>query len=87
MHYEGALVDGTIFDSSFARGKPVSLPMGAVIKGWAEGLTLMKVGGEAKLTIPAELAFGENGRPPVIPPQSVLVFKVKLLGVKKQESK
>ena len=80
VHYEGSLVDGTIFDSSYARGEPISFPLNGVIKGWTEGLQMMKPGGKAKLTIPSDLAYGDAGTGP-IPAKAVLVFDVELLAV------
>ena len=84
VHYTGWLTNGTKFDSSVDRGQPYefALGTGAVIRGWDEGVAGMKVGGKRKLTIPPDLAYGAGGRPPVIPPNSTLVFDVELLGVK-----
>jgi len=84
VHYTGWLSDGTKFDSSLDRGAPFDFVVGAgsVIKGWDEGLIGMKVGGKRRLIIPSELAYGENGRPPVIPQNAVLFFEIELLGVK-----
>jgi len=81
VHYEGRLLDGTVFDSSYKRGEPVSFPLGAVIAGWTEGLQLMQVGAKHELYIPFELAYGKKGSEPLIPPCAALVFTVELLGV------
>jgi FKBP-type peptidyl-prolyl cis-trans isomerase len=84
VHYVGTLTDGSKFDSSRDRGQGFTFKLGAgqVIRGWDQGVAGMKVGGVRKLTIPPELAYGTRGYPPVIPPNSTLVFEVELLGVK-----
>lgn len=81
VHYHGTLSDGTIFDSSVDRGEPIKFPLRNVIKGWQEGVALLKVGGKATLVIPAQLAYGDSGSPPVIPPGATLRFEVELLEV------
>ncbi len=85
VHYDGFLLDGSKFDSSRDRGQPLPFVLGTgqVIRGWDEGISLLKVGGKAKLIIPYALAYGEQGYPPVIPPKSTLVFDVELVDVKK----
>jgi len=81
VNYAGTLIDGTEFDSSFKRGQPATFPVGGVIKGWTEALQLMKEGSRWQLVIPADLAYGEQGRPG-IPPSSVLIFEVELVSIK-----
>jgi FKBP-type peptidyl-prolyl cis-trans isomerase FkpA len=81
VHYHGTLTDGTVFDSSRERGKEVSFPLNRVIKGWTEGVQLMKVGGLTKFVIPSELAYGDAGAPPKIRGGETLVFEVELLGI------
>ena len=84
VHYTGTLEDGSKFDSSLDRGQPFDFHLGAgqVIQGWERGLLGMKVGGQRKLTIPPDLGYGARGFPPVIPPNSTLVFTVQLLDVR-----
>lgn len=86
-HYRGKLINGTEFDSSYERNEPAVFPVDKVIKGWTEALQLMKVGDKWKLYIPSDLAYGENGSPPVIGPNSVLVFDIELLGIEGTEPK
>ncbi|MDD4239869.1 MAG: FKBP-type peptidyl-prolyl cis-trans isomerase [Smithellaceae bacterium] len=82
VHYVGTLIDGKEFDSSVRRGEPVEFPLGQVIPCWVEGVGMMKVGGKAKLVCPAELAYGDQGSPPVIPGGATLAFEVELLEIK-----
>ncbi|MDO8613224.1 MAG: FKBP-type peptidyl-prolyl cis-trans isomerase [Dehalococcoidia bacterium] len=83
VHYTGWLEDGTQFDSSVG-GQPLSIPIGVgrVIAGWDQGLATMQVGGKRRLIIPPELAYGPEGRPPVIPPNATLIFDVELLEIR-----
>jgi len=82
-HYRGTLIDGTEFDSSYKRNKPAEFPVKGVIKGWTEALQLMKEGSKWELYIPANLAYGERGRPG-IPPNSTLIFEIELIEIVKQ---
>ena len=82
VHYHGTLTDGTVFDSSVDRGQTISFPLGGVIRGWQEGLQLMKEGGKATLVIPSDLAYGDQGSDPAIPPGATLKFEVELIQVK-----
>ncbi|MAH61364.1 MAG: hypothetical protein CMF42_03640 [Legionellales bacterium] len=81
VNYEGKLTDGKIFDSSYERGVPAKFGVNQVIPGWVEGLQLMHVGDEFEFVIPPELAYGANGVPGVIPPNSILIFKVSLISI------
>jgi len=82
VHYEGTLIDGTVFDSSYKRGEAIEFPLNGVIKGWTEGVQLMSVGSKYKFFIPYQLAYGERGAGGSIPPYAALIFTVELLGIK-----
>jgi FKBP-type peptidyl-prolyl cis-trans isomerase FkpA len=82
VHYIGTLIDGKEFDSSVKRGQPAEFPLGQVIPCWTEGVGKMKVGGKAKLVCPSDIAYGDQGRTPIIPGGATLVFEVELLDVK-----
>lgn len=81
VHYRGTFADGREFDSSYTRNQPAEFPLDRVIKCWTEGVQRMKVGGKAKLTCPAAIAYGERGAGGVIPPNATLQFQVELLGI------
>lgn len=81
VHYEGALIDGTVFDSSRQRGAPAKFPVRGVIACWTEALQAMRVGGRSRVVCPAELAYGDRGSPPVIKPGATLVFDIELLAI------
>jgi FKBP-type peptidyl-prolyl cis-trans isomerase len=83
VHYHGTLLNGTVFDSSVERKTPASFPLNRVIKGWTEGLQLMKKGDKFKFEIPANLAYGDQSPSPKIPAGSTLVFEVELLEINK----
>ena len=81
VHYRGTFPDGKEFDSSLSRGKPAEFPLNRVIRCWTEGVQKIRVGGKAKLTCPASIAYGERGAGGVIPPNATLQFEVELLGI------
>jgi len=81
VHYHGMLTDGTVFDSSVDRGQPATFGVTQVIKGWTEALQLMSIGDKWKLTIPSNLAYGDQGAGGMIGPGATLVFEVELLGI------
>ena len=81
VHYRGTLIDGTEFDSSYKRNEPAEFPLNGVIRGWTEGVQLMKVGGKARLICPSDLAYGDQGRPS-IPGGATLIFEIELLEIK-----
>jgi FKBP-type peptidyl-prolyl cis-trans isomerase FklB len=80
-HYQGSLVNGTVFDSSIKRGEPISFPCNGVIKGWQEALQLMPEGSKWELYIPSDLAYGERGAGGAIPPYAALIFEINLIKV------
>jgi len=86
VNYHGTLMDGTVFDSSIDRKQSVTFPLDRVIKGWTEGLQLLKEGGKARLVIPSELAYGDMGAPPKIPGGATLIFDVELIKIKTGEA-
>jgi len=83
-HYHGTLTDGSVFDSSVERGEPAQFPVNGVIQGWIEALQLMPVGSKWRLTIPSDLAYGDQGSGPAIGPGATLVFEIELLEIKGQ---
>jgi FKBP-type peptidyl-prolyl cis-trans isomerase FkpA len=81
VHYKGTFPDGKEFDSSYKRNEPTEFPLNGVIPCWTEGVQLMKVGGKARLTCPAAIAYGARGAGGVIPPNATLVFEIELLAI------
>ena len=81
VHYKGTFPDGREFDSSYKRNEPTEFPLNRVIPCWTEGVQLMKVGGKAKLTCPAAIAYGDRGAGGVIPPNATLQFEIELLAI------
>ena len=80
-HYEGRLIDGTVFDSSFHRGEPAVFGVNQVISGWTEALQMMPVGSKWRIAVPSDIGYGEAGSPPVIPGDSALVFEISLIDI------
>jgi FKBP-type peptidyl-prolyl cis-trans isomerase len=85
LNYAGSFINGKEFDSSLKHNEPLVMPVSQLIPGWMEALQLMPVGSKYKLVIPADLAYGENGLPPMIEPNAVLVFDVELLGIEQAQ--
>jgi FKBP-type peptidyl-prolyl cis-trans isomerase FkpA len=83
VHYEGKLIDGTVFDSSIKRGEPMTFKLTGVVPCWTEALQRMKVGGKSQIVCPSEVAYGDRGSPPMIPGGATLVFNVELLEIVK----
>jgi FKBP-type peptidyl-prolyl cis-trans isomerase FklB len=81
-HYRGVTLGGKTFDSSYERGKPATFPLRGVVAGWTEALQLMKEGDKWKLYVPSKLAYGSDGKPPVIGPNELLIFDLELIEVK-----
>ncbi|GAP75160.1 FKBP-type peptidyl-prolyl cis-trans isomerase FklB [Pseudoalteromonas sp. SW0106-04] len=80
-HYHGALINGTVFDSSYERGEPAEFPVGGVIKGWTEALQMMPTGSKWRLYVPHDLAYGERGAGAAIAPYSTLIFDIELIDI------
>lgn len=84
VNYEGRLLDGTVFDSSYARKAPATFPLSGVIRGWTEGVQLMPVGSKYRFYVPSELAYGQQGASSTIAPNAVLIFDIELLSIEKK---
>ncbi|MEL6894691.1 MAG: FKBP-type peptidyl-prolyl cis-trans isomerase [Planctomycetota bacterium] len=80
-HYEGKLINGDVFDSSYTSGQPLTFSLRGVIPGWTEGMQYVREGGMIELEVPSELGYGKNGSPPVIPPDATLRFRVELIAI------
>jgi len=85
VHYEGALHDGTVIDSSLKRGKPVEFRVNGVIACWKEALLMMRAGGKSRIVCPPDLAYGDGGSPPAVPPGAALTFEIELLEIAKPD--
>ena len=81
MHYHGSFIDGQVFDSSITRNEPAEFAVDQVIPAWTEALQLMQVGAKWRLVVPYQLAYGEAGSPPTIPPKAILIFEVHLMDI------
>jgi FKBP-type peptidyl-prolyl cis-trans isomerase len=81
VHYRGTLLDGKVFDSSYDRGETATFPLNRVIRGWTEGLQLMKAGGKYRLFIPSDLAYGMHGAGRMIGPNATLIFEIELISI------
>jgi FKBP-type peptidyl-prolyl cis-trans isomerase len=86
VHYRGVLVDGTVFDSSYTRGRPATFPLSGLIRGWQEAIPMMKVGETWELAVPSELGYGARGQPGSIPGGATLLFTIELLGTRKPDN-
>lgn len=85
VHYEGKLIDGSVFDSSYQRGQPAAFPLNQVIPGWTEGVQLMPTGSKYHFVVPPELGYGARGAGGVIPPGAVLEFDIELLAIRPEQ--
>jgi FKBP-type peptidyl-prolyl cis-trans isomerase FklB len=81
VHYEGSLIDGTVFDSSYKRKQPATFSLSQVIQGWQEALPMMRVGGKWQIFVPADLAYGDRGAGELIKPGATLIFDIELISI------